>query len=102
MTINGSRQLCSIGAPDQTGCDRVVAGRSRLAIGNLARIYDEYPGNRYQFEVIDLKQQPQPADVERIVAVPASIRYLPEPARRIIDDLSCKERVIVGPDLKEV
>lgn len=82
-----------------------VAGqtpRSLLAIKNLKAICEEYLSNRYQLEVIDLYQQPQLAEGDQIIAVPTLIKHVPEPMRRIIGDLSNREKVLVGLNLKAI
>lgn len=74
--------------------------KSRRAIANLRAICDEYLEGRYQLEVIDIHQQPTLARGEQIVAVPTLIRQLPRPLRRLVGDLSNKERVLIGLDLR--
>lgn len=79
-----------------------VAGqtpRSLRAVANIKKICEEKLAGRYQLEVIDLYQQPQLAQGEQIVAVPALIKKLPEPLRMVIGDMSNTERVLVGLDL---
>jgi len=79
-----------------------VAGqtaRSLTALSNLDRICRDHLAGRYTLEVIDLLKQPQLAAGDQILAIPTLIRALPEPARRIIGDLSNTERVLVGLDL---
>ena len=79
-----------------------VAGetqKSRDAIENLNRICEEYLQGRYHIEVIDLIKNPQLAAGEQIFAVPTLVRNLPEPIRKIIGDLSAKEKVLVGLDI---
>ena len=79
-----------------------VAGqtpRSLRAVANMRRICAEQLQGRYQLEVIDLYQQPQLAEGEQIVAVPALIKRLPSPLRMVIGDMSDTERVLVGLDL---
>jgi circadian clock protein KaiB len=49
--------------------------------------------------VIDLYQQPHLAKDEQITAVPALIKTLPLPARRVVGDLSDALRVLAGIDL---
>jgi circadian clock protein KaiB len=80
-----------------------VAGmtpRSSRAIENIRRISEEELKGRYELEIIDIYQQPQLAEDEQIIAAPTLIRKLPLPLRKIIGDLSDKERVIVGLDLR--
>jgi circadian clock protein KaiB len=51
--------------------------------------------------VIDLMENPQLAQGDQILALPTLVRRLPEPIKKIIGDLSNKERVLVGLDLRE-
>jgi circadian clock protein KaiB len=76
--------------------------RSVLAITNLKKICEEYLEGRYELEVIDLYQHPGLAKGEQIIAAPTLIKKLPLPFRRIIGDMSNKEKVLLGLDLKEV
>ena len=79
-----------------------VAGqspRSLRAVANLRRICAEDLDARYRLEVIDLYQQPELAQSEQVVALPALIKRLPEPLRSIVGDMSNTERVLVGLDL---
>ncbi len=82
-----------------------VAGtttRSLRAIENLRRICADHLHERVDLEVIDIYQQPELASLHQIVAVPALIRHLPLPLRRIIGDLSEQERVLKGLDLTPI
>jgi len=79
-----------------------VAGqsaRSLAAITNLRRICDTHMPGRCTIEVIDLVRNPELAKDDQIVAIPTLVRKLPQPARRIIGDLSATEKVLVGLDL---
>ncbi len=51
-------------------------------------------------EVVDLLRNPALAKGDQILALPTLVRKLPEPVRKIIGDLSNKERVLVGLDLR--
>jgi circadian clock protein KaiB len=76
-----------------------VAGqteRSMAALENLKSICENHLDGRYTIEIVDLAQNPKLARTDQIVAVPTLVRKLPEPMRKIIGDLSNKERVIVG------
>ena len=79
-----------------------VAGqtpKSLAAISNLKSICEEELGGRYRIEVIDLSKNPKLARGDQIVAVPTLVRKLPPPLKKIIGDLSNKERVLVGLNL---
>jgi circadian clock protein KaiB len=81
-----------------------VAGqtpKSVLALRNLKQICEEHLQGRYEVEVIDLLENPQLAKGDQILALPTLVRRLPEPIKKIIGDLSNKERVLVGLDLQE-
>jgi circadian clock protein KaiB len=74
--------------------------RSARAIANVKEICEEHLKGRYDLRVIDLYQQPVLADGERIIAVPLLIKKLPPPLRRITGDLSDREQILIGLDLK--
>lgn len=74
--------------------------QSVKAIVNLKKICEEYLRNRYTLEIIDIYQQPQLAEGDQIIAAPTLIKKLPFPLKKLIGDMSDKERVIVGLDLK--
>jgi circadian clock protein KaiB len=80
-----------------------VAGqtpRSLRAVANVHKICAEQLGGRYRLEVIDLYQQPQLAQDEQIIALPALIKRLPPPPRMIVGDMSDTDHVLVGLDLQ--
>ena len=80
-----------------------VAGqtpKSVAAFGNLKRICEEHLAGRYQIEVIDLLLNPALARDHQILALPAVVRQLPPPVKKIIGDFSNAERVLVGLDLR--
>ncbi len=82
-----------------------VAGqsaRSLAAIENLRKICDAHMSGRYTIEVIDLMRNPERAKADQIVAIPTLIRKLPEPARRIIGDLSATDKVLMSLELTVV
>lgn len=80
-----------------------VAGNtpnSIAAFSNLKQICETHMGNRYRIEIIDLLRNPQLASGDQIVAIPTLVRRLPTPIKKIIGDLSNRERVLIGLDLK--
>lgn len=74
--------------------------RSENAISNLQRICAEELTNNYVLQIIDVLDQPQLAEDEKILATPTLIKELPPPLRRIIGDLSNSEKVLLGLDLQ--
>ncbi len=75
--------------------------QSVRAIANVRRICEKYLHGDYRLDVVDLYQQPELAQGDQIIAVPTLIKQLPLPARRVLGDMSKKERVLAGLDLRE-
>lgn len=73
--------------------------RTETAVNMLKKICEEELQGRYQLNVIDILEYPQLAEDEKILATPTLIKVLPQPLRRIIGDLSNKEKVLLGLDL---
>jgi circadian clock protein KaiB len=79
-----------------------VAGqtpRSIAALANLRQICEERVAGKYEIEIIDLLKKPQLASGDQILAVPTVVRRLPQPIRKIIGDLSNKEKLLIGLDI---
>lgn len=70
--------------------------RAELAIANLRRICEEELQGQYELQIIDVIENPQLAEDERILATPTLIKRLPLPLRRVIGDLSDKDKVLLG------
>ncbi len=80
-----------------------VAGKTQksiTALNNLKSYCEEHLLGKYTLEVIDLLEHPQLAEGDQILAVPTLVKKVPEPVRKIIGDLSNKERVLVGLDIR--
>jgi circadian clock protein KaiB len=77
-----------------------ITPKSTRAIQNIKKICEENLKGRYELEVIDIYQQPILAKDEQIIAAPTLIKKLPLPLRRLIGDMSDKERILVGLDLR--
>jgi circadian clock protein KaiB len=79
-----------------------VAGltpRSTQAVSNVLKLCEEaFPGE-YQLTVVDILEEPDQADMERILATPTLIRELPLPRRRIVGDLSDSAALVSGLEL---
>jgi circadian clock protein KaiB len=100
-----SRRRPRDGAPVELIVLRLyVAGtseRSARAIHNAKKICEEHLSGRYELEVIDIFQQTDRARDDQIVAVPTLIKKLPIPLKRFIGDLSNRDVVLVGLDVKK-
>jgi circadian clock protein KaiB len=89
--------------PERYDLRLYVAGAlpgSARAVEALKTICEDYLSESYDLEVIDVYQQPQLALDEQIDAVPMLVKRSPAPVRRILGDLSDKEHVLLGLDLK--
>ncbi|HEU5317320.1 MAG TPA: circadian clock KaiB family protein [Chloroflexota bacterium] len=74
--------------------------RSERAIANLRRICETVLPDRYELSVVDVLEQPQLAEQERILATPTLVKQIPLPARRVLGDLSDAEQVLWGLDVR--
>ncbi|MBT3380638.1 MAG: circadian clock protein KaiB [Lentisphaerae bacterium] len=74
--------------------------RSERAINSLRGICETELAGRYVLVVVDVLEQPALAEDERILATPTLVKELPPPLRRMIGDLSDKEKVLLGLDLQ--
>ncbi len=70
--------------------------RSQKAIENIKEICETHLAGRYDLEVIDVYQQPERAQEAQVVAAPTLIKQLPLPLRKLIGDMSDKDRVLIG------
>ncbi len=80
-----------------------VAGQtpnSLRAFDNLKKICEEYLHGFYKIKVIDLLKNPKLAKGDQIFAVPTLVKRIPTPIKKIIGDLSNKERVLVGLEIR--
>jgi circadian clock protein KaiB len=76
--------------------------RSTRAIENMQKICDENLEGQYDLEIIDVYQNPEATRELQIIATPTLVKVLPEPLRRIIGDLSDKDRVLAGLNLAPI
>jgi circadian clock protein KaiB len=73
---------------------------SLRAIANLKELCEKHLPGRYDLQVIDIYQQPALAGEDQIFATPTLVKELPPPLRKLIGDLSDRERVLVKLDLQ--
>lgn len=79
-----------------------VAGNtpnSVRALRTLKTILEEEFQGVYALKVIDVLKNPQLAEEDKILATPTLSKVLPPPVRKIIGDLSDREKVLIGLDL---
>jgi circadian clock protein KaiB len=76
-----------------------VAGsslRSQTAITNVRRICEQHLADRFDLEVIDVYTHPQQTRDLQIIATPTLVKLEPAPLRRIVGDLTNRDRVLNG------
>jgi circadian clock protein KaiB len=79
-----------------------VAGNttnSVRALTTLKNILEHEFQGVYALKVIDVLKNPQLAEEDKILATPTLAKVLPPPVRKIIGDLSDREKVLVGLDI---
>jgi circadian clock protein KaiB len=82
-----------------------VAGttrRSQNAITNVRKLCEQHLPGRFELEVIDVYTHPQETRDLQIVATPTLVKLAPGPLRRIVGDLSNRDRVLMGLSLPTV
>ncbi len=70
--------------------------KSIEVIEELVRLLEDALEGHYDLEVIDIIESPELAEKDKILATPALEKVSPEPVRKIIGDLSDKERVLLA------
>ena len=79
-----------------------VAGNtpnSARALKTLNNILEREFQGVYALKVIDVLKNPQLAEEDKILVTPTLTKLLPPPVRKIIGDLSDREKVLIGLDL---
>lgn len=76
--------------------------KSMLALENITKYSKDYIKVKYTIEVIDLLKYPHLAETDQIFAIPTLVRKIPKPLRRIIGDLSNKEKVLTGLNIRPI
>jgi circadian clock protein KaiB len=73
--------------------------RSQTAVENVKKICEDYLTGKYELEVIDIYQDTTKNFDDLVLAAPTLVKKLPLPLRRIIGDMTKKDKVLVGLDL---
>lgn len=80
-----------------------IAGRTprtERAVANIREMCEsDDAAGKYELVVIDVLERPQLAENEKILATPTLVKELPPPLRRVVGDLSDRERILVGLDI---
>lgn len=75
------------------------SANSLRAIRNIKDIIKDELSSAYTLKVIDVLKNPQLAEDDKILATPTLVKSLPAPIKKIIGDLSIKEKVLLGLDI---
>lgn len=78
------------------------SARAEAAIANLRQLCEHELRGQYELEIIDILEQPERAEQAKILATPTLIKQLPPPLRRVIGDLSDKEKLLLGLDVRPI
>ena len=78
------------------------SSRSENAIRMLQNICSHDLGGQFELEIVDVLEHPEEAEQRRILATPTVVKELPPPIRKVIGDLSDKDKVLVGLDLRRI
>ena len=102
-TQRGNDELKREGPLSQYILKLYVTGKTskaEVAIANLQRICNEDLRGEYELQIIDVLEQPQAAEDDKILATPTLLKQLPPPLRRVIGDLSDKQKVLLGLEVR--
>ncbi len=76
--------------------------RTERAISNLRHICDSELAGRYTLAIVDVLEDPEAAERDRVLATPTLIKELPLPLRRVIGDLSDRAKVLLALEVRPV
>ncbi|MBC6605925.1 circadian clock protein KaiB [Hymenobacter sp. BT188] len=69
---------------------------STRAVRNIKEICELYLQGRYELIIVDIYQQPELAQQEQLIGVPTLVKKRPGLIRRLVGDLSNRERVLAA------
>jgi circadian clock protein KaiB len=74
--------------------------RAAQAVASIRQLCDAHLSGRYDLEVIDIYQQPAAASKDQIIAAPTLIKEEPAPSRRVVGNLTDKEKILLSLDIE--
>ena len=74
--------------------------RSDKAIQSIRKICETMIKEEVKIDIIDVLDNPEKAEQEKVMATPTLIKRIPPPVRRLVGDLSDVEKVMYYLDLK--
>lgn len=78
-----------------------ITPKIESGLGSLLKACDRYLKGRYEFKIINILENEELAEQDRILATPTLIRVEPPPVKRIIGDISNTDKVMMGLELKK-
>ena len=76
--------------------------RSQRAVANMRRLGQEQLGGAYELDIVDVQQDPERAEAERILTTPTLVKYEPHPPRRVTGDLTDGDQVLLALSLLDL
>jgi circadian clock protein KaiB len=73
--------------------------RSQKANKNLQMMLEVNCKEQYSLEIIDLFENPELANRDKVFATPTVVRHAPEPVRRVVGDIEDPVKVLGGLEL---
>lgn len=75
--------------------------RSTRAVKTVRSVCEQHLAGHYALEIIDVYQMPSRIAEDDVVAIPTLVKHKPAPVRRIIGDMSNRERLLNGLGLSD-
>jgi circadian clock protein KaiB len=70
--------------------------RSTRAIEAVRAVCEQRLAGSYELEIIDVYQQPGRPAQDDVIAIPTLVKRHPAPLRRIVGDMSDRQRLLAG------
>ncbi len=102
-TLARSAHAAKQAQPERYDLHLYISGmspRSLRTIENLKEVCNLYLQGHYRLRITDINQRPELMRRDEIVAAPTLIKRSPLPLRRLVGDLSDRERVLAGLGLR--
>ncbi|MBL8118744.1 MAG: circadian clock KaiB family protein [Anaerolineae bacterium] len=68
--------------------------KTEQAIANLEKLFNEQLKGKYELTVIDVRENPEQAEADKVLATPTLIHDSSDVRRRIIGDMSDTSRIL--------
>jgi circadian clock protein KaiB len=76
-------------------CGR-TAMKTIVTLQNLTELCEKHLQGRYVLDLVDLLEEPDRVEEDKILAIPTLVRRSPQPVRKVIGDLSNTAQVITS------